>query len=177
MTNYYNKEEIDFDILLNDYTNYCFEELTYYGSLEIEKISKWIVLGQKLNLMEENIINNHYNKCVKLVKKDINNPNIYILHKIFFTLINLIIKMIKLINSNIKEFNYKLEYIIGMLENYVDRIIVPIQFDLKNIIDSNKVFKLENSILDLKLFIEMNKSIFTSNKKIDILNNLFSLLE
>ena len=169
----------DIDFILIKYTEFYLKELNYYGSSKTEQMLLLIGLGQELNQLEKNIFDN-YCYYVKLVRKEILDPNIYYLHKIFFVSTNLITKMTMFWISEkrkTEELNYKSRYLIGSLENYVDKVIIPIESELKNILDSNKIFKLEYSTDYLKQFIEKNKNKFTSKKKVSKLNYLINLLE
>lgn len=177
---YFEVGEDDLDLILDKYVKYYLKELTFYGTSKTEKMLMLIHIGQELNLVEKNIINNYYNKYIDHVKKDVNNPNIYYLQKIFFRLINLIIQMTMLWVSNkleTEEFEYKSIYLVGAIENFVEKIMFPIDSNLNKIFNSNKIFKLENSTSYLKKFIELNKNKFTSREKILKLNKLFNLLD
>ena len=177
---YFEVGEEDLDLMLNKYVEYYLRELTFYGSSKTELMMMLIGLGQELNLLEKNIINNYYNLYVEIVKKDINDPQIYYFLKIFFTSLNLIIKMTMLWVSNkldTEEFEYKSRYLVGSIENFVEKILLPVYLDLNSILNSNKIFKLENSILHLKKFIKLNKNKFTSREKILKLNKLIHILD
>lgn len=176
---YFEVDDNDLDLVLNKYVEYYLRELTFYGSSKTEQMLMLIELGQELNIIEKNIFNNFYDKYIELVKKDTNDPNIYYLLKIFFTLINLIIKMTMLWVSNkldTEEFEYKSRYLVGVIENFVEKILLPIDLDLNLILNSNSIFKLENSISYLKKFIELNKNKFTTKEKILKLNKLINIL-
>jgi hypothetical protein len=170
----------DIDMILIKYTEYYLKELNYYGTSKTEQMLLLISLGQDLNKLEKNIFDNYYNYYVKLVLDNNSDSNIYYLHKIFFVSTNLIIKMIMfwiLEQKDTEEFNYKTRYLIGSLENYIEKVIIPIESKLKNILDSNKIFKLEYSTKYLKKFVEINKNKFTSKEKIYKLNNLLNVLD
>jgi hypothetical protein len=177
---YFEVGEVDLDLMLNKYVEYYLKELTFYGSSKTKQIIMLIGLGQELNLIEKNIIDNYYNIYVKFVKIDINDQHIYYLLKIFFTLTNLIIKMTMLFESKKSdtiEFEYKSRYLVGVIESFVEKILLPVYSNLDTILNSNKFFKLENPISDLKKFIELNKNKFTSREKIFKLNKLLDLLD
>ena len=177
---YFEVGEEDLDLILNKYVDYYLKELTFYGSSKTELMLMLIGLSQELNLVEKNIINNYYNLYVEFVKKDINDPNKYYFLKIFFTLTNLIIKMAMLWvlnNFDTEEFEYKSRYLVGAIENFVEKILLPIDSNLNLFLNSNKIFKLENSVSHLKKFIELNKNKFTSQEKILKLNKLLHLLD
>jgi len=161
------------------YVENYLKELNYYGSSKTEQMLLLIGLGSEISIIEKNIFDN-YNYYVKLVLGDETDSNIYYLHKIFFVSTNLIIKMIMFWLSDDKdteESNYKLRYLIGSLENYVDKVLIPIESKIKNILSLNKIFKLENSTKYMKQFLEMNKNKFTSKEKINKLNNLIIVLD
>ena len=142
-------EDNDLDLLLIKYDEYYLSELTFYGSSKTEQMLMLIGLRQELNLIEKNIINNYYNLYVVFVKKDINDPHIYYLLKIFFKLTNLIIKMTMLWVSNkleTEEFEYKSRYLVGVIENYIEKILLPIEPILNPILNLNSNF---NSIFKI----------------------------
>jgi predicted Zn-dependent protease len=82
------------------------------------------------------------------------------------------------IDNNIKcdEFELKNRYLIGMLENYVEKFICPIFSNLQLIISQNKIFKIEHSLDNFKYFINLNKNKFTSKKKIYQLEKFIQIL-
>ncbi len=177
--NIYNTDNNDIDMILIKYTESYLKELNYYGSSKPEQMLMLISLGSEINQIEKNIFN-IYDNCVELVLIDNTNPNIYYLNKIFYELTNLILKMIKFWVSEYKdteEFNYKSRYLIGSLENYIEKIVVPIESNLKSILGSNKIFKLNNETKYIKEFIKINKNKFTSKEKIYSLNNLLNILD
>lgn len=168
----------DLDIVLIKYTDYYLKEFTYYGSSKTEQMMMLITMGQKLNIIEKNIINNYYNYYVSIIINDITDPTIYYIQKILFTLTNMIIKMIVLFASNeinTEEYHYKSIYLIGCVENYVNKIIEPIETKLKHIISSNTIFKLNYPLVYIKNYIETNKTLFTSREKIEKLNKIIIL--
>jgi hypothetical protein len=78
---------------------------------------------------------------------------------------------------NTEEYHYKSRYLIGCLENYIYKIIEPIESNLEHIIKSNNIFKLDYSFIYLKKFIEMNKNKFTSKDKFEKINKVVKLFE
>ena len=177
---YFDTENNDIDLILIKYTDNYLKELTYYGTSKIEQMTMLINFGQELNQMEKTIFEKYYNYYVKLVLDDISDPNIYYVHKIFYSTTNLIIKMIMLWSmqkSNNEELQYKSRYLIGSLENYIDKVIIPIESNLKNILILNKIFKLEYKTTYLKEFIDINKNKFMSKEKVYLLNKLLNLLD
>ena len=174
------KDDIDLDIMLIKYTNYYLKELTYYGSSKTEQMIMLIDLGQKLNIIEKNIINDYYNYYVRTIINDDTNPNIYCVQKILFAFTNTIIKLIILFVSNktnTKEYHYKSIYLIRCIENYVNQIIKPIGTKLEYIIKSNKIFTLDYSLIYLKKYIETNKTKFASRDGFEKLNKAIELFE
>lgn len=171
----------DIDLMLINYSDYYLEELTYYGSSKIDQLVTLIGLADKLNLTEKNV-SNYYLECVKLINQDITNPNVYLVGKIFFFTTNLIIKMIMLYllsekNNSSEEFDYKLRYLVGGFENYIEKFVCPIENELATIINSaNKIFRLEYPIQYLKKFIMLNKNKFMSKEKLNLSNKLINLL-
>lgn len=178
MSNFEIDNDYDIDMTLIKYTENYLKELNYFGTSKTEQMLLLISLGSEISQIEKYIFDS-YDNYVKLVLNDENDSNIYYLHKIFFASTNLIIKMIKfwiLEQKNTKEFNYKLIYLIGSLENYIDNVIEPIESKLQNIVCSNNFFKLDNSTKYLKQFINMNKNNFSSKNKIQLLNKLINIL-
>jgi hypothetical protein len=170
----------DIDILLLGYSNDYMEELTYYGTSKSEQMIMLINLGQRINRIEKKIFISYYNHYVKLVLNDISDPNIYNLHRIFYAITNLIVKMVMLFvlkQSDTEEFRYKLRYLVGNLESYVDKVIVPIESKIKAILDSNTIFELKYPTTYLNQFVELNKSKFTSKEKVYKLKKLLRLLD
>jgi hypothetical protein len=173
-------EENDFDLALIKYNNYYLKELTYYGSSKTEQMMMLLGLGQELNIIEKNIIENHYNYYVEMIMNDITDPSIYYVQKILFIFTNIISKMFVLFITNeinTEECHYKSRYLIGCIENYINKIIEPIESNLEHIIKSNNIFKLDYSFLYLKRFIEMNKKKFTSRNVFEKINKVLKLFE
>jgi hypothetical protein len=177
----------DLELILVKYKDLYLKELTYYGTSKTDKMFMLINLGQKLSSIEKNIIENFYNNYVKIVLNDFKNPNIYYLQKILFVSINIIINMVMLwilnessgagSESESDEFEYKSRYLVGSIENFVEKIIIPIETILKTIFSLNKTFKLEYPISYLKKFIIINKNKFTSKEKINKLESFIKLIE
>lgn len=172
--------DIDFDFELIKYANYYLDELTYYGTSKTEQMMILISVGQELTAIEKNIINNYYNHYVEIIMKDINNPNIYYLQKILFTFTNIILHMVVLFvtnKTNTEEYKYKSMYLIGCIENYINKIIEPIETKLKYVIKSNTIFKLDYPLIYLKKYIETYKSKFTSKDKFEKIKKVAELFE
>lgn len=170
----------DFDLELIKFTNYYLNELTYYGTSKPEHMIMLISMGQELTTMEKNIIDNYYNYYVGLVMEDIANSNIYCVQKILFTFTNIISRMIELFISNkinTEAYYYKSMYLIGCVENYINKIIEPIETKLEHIVETNKIFKLYYPTTHLKKYINENKTKFTSKEKIKKINKIIELLE
>lgn len=173
-------ENNNFDLELIKFANSYIKELTYYGTSNTNQMMTLIEIGQEINTMEKNIVEIYYNYYVSDVLNDILNPNIYYLHKILYSFTNLIFKMVGLYMDNIsntEEYLYKSRYIIGCVENYINKIIKPIETKLEEILMANKVFKLEYSTTNLKKFIDLNKTKFTSKNKYDKIYKLITLFE
>ena len=174
--------ECDIDSLLNEYSNYCLYELTYYSTSDTKKLLQLFAIGQKLGIIEKILFDKYYTNYAKLVLDDITDSNIFYLQKIFYSITNLIIKMTMLISLShekigVINFQYKSVYITGYLEYYITKIIIPIKQKLKNIINSNKIFKFEYEISYLKKFADENKNKFSSKEKADLLNILLNILD
>ena len=175
-----NDNDNDIDLILIKYSNYYLKELSYYGSSTIEQMIMLIGLGQELNKIEKNIICNYYNHYVGIVMNDITDPNIYYMHKIIFTCTNIIIRMIVLFITNevkTEEYYYKSRYLIGCVENYINKIIDPIESKLEDFIKLNMIFKLDYPLIYLKKYIDMNKKNFTSKDKFEKINKIVKLFE
>lgn len=170
----------DFDLELIKFSNYYLNELTLYGTSKTEHMMTLISIGQELNTIEKNIIDNHYNHYVEIVMKNIADPNIYYLQKILFTFTNIILQMVGLFVSNeanTEEYKYKSIYLIGCVENYINKIIEPIEIKLKYVIKSNTIFKLYNPLIHLKKYILTYKSKFTSEDKFKKIKKVVELFE
>lgn len=170
----------DLDIVLIKFTNYYLKELTYYGSSKTEQMMMLITMGQELGMIEKNIIDDYYNYYVSTIINNNSDPNIYYIQKILFTFTNMIIKMIVLFVSNetnTEEYHYKSRYLIGCVENYVNKIIEPIENKLEHIISSNKIFKLNYPLMYIKNYIDTNKTLFTSRDKFEKLKKIVVLFE
>lgn len=170
----------DFDLELIKFSNYYLNELTHYGSSKTKHMMTLITMGQELTAMEKNIIDNHYSHYVNMVKKNTVDPNIYYVQKILYVFTNIISRMIVLFVSNetnTEEYHYKSMYLIGCVENYISKIIEPIETKLKYVISSNKIFKLDYPLTYLKKYIEVNKTKFTSREKFKKINEIIKLFE
>lgn len=179
----------DFDLELIKFNDYYLKELTYYGSSKNEQLLMLMCIGQTISVMEDNIINNYYKHYVKAVLADINDPNIYCLKQIIYTFTNMIIKMVMLYETNktnktnkINGLNdetltYKLMYLIGCVENYINKIIDPIESKLDEIFLSQNVFKLDYPIVYLENFVDANKNNFTSKEKFFKFKIIIKILE
>jgi hypothetical protein len=172
-------ENDDLDLELIKYNNFYLTELTFYGSSKNEQMMMLIDLSQRLNVLEKKLIKNYYNVYVLMIKKDIEDPNIYYLQKILFSLTNNLAQMLMLWTVNktdTEECQFKLRYLVGCIENFIEKVIEPIETELEQILKSNLVFELKYPLTYLKKFIGMNKSMFTSNDKVKKLNNFMKML-
>lgn len=171
--------ENDLSIMIIKYEELYLKELSYYGTSETTQMFLLISIGQLISKLENNIVEKFYNKYIIEIKKNINNPEIYYLQKILFGSFNIVLKMITLwieCKINCEEFEFKNRYLIGMLENFIDKFITPIYSSLNLIIENNKTFKTECQIYYLKKFIAQNKNKFTSKEKIIQLEKLIKLI-
>lgn len=171
--------ENDLCMMIIKYEELYLKELSYYGTSETTQMFLLISIGQLITKLENNIINKFYNKYIVEIKKNINNPELYYLQKILFGSFNVVLKMITLWidgKINCEEFEFKNRYLIGMLENFIDRFITPVYSSLNLIVENNKTFKVECPIYNLKKFITQNKNKFTSKEKISQLEKFIRLL-
>lgn len=165
-----NDNDNDFDFMLIKYGNYYLNELTHYGSLKTEQMMKLVSMSQELTTMEKNIIDNYYNYYVMSFMKDTTSPNVYCVQKILYSFTNIIFHMIELFMSNetnTDEYKFKSVYLIGCIENYINKIIVPIEIKLEHIVKTNNSFELDYPITSFKKFIGANKTKFTSKKTLE----------
>ena len=169
----------DLSIMIINYEELYLKELTYYGTTDTNQIFLLLSISNLIIKIEDNIIKNFYNPYINNIKNNINNPNIYNLHKILFNIFNIILQMITLIITNDNksyEFQFKKDYLIEVIENYIEKFICPILPNLQLIISYNKIFKVEHSIQNLKKFIELNKNKFSSKEKIYYLEKFIKIL-
>lgn len=172
--------ENDLCMIIIKYEELYLKELSYYGTSDTHQMFLLISIGHTISKLENNILENYYNPYLNAIKKNIKNPEIYYLQQILFCCLNIVIKMISLwIESemNSEEFEFKNNYLIGMLENFVDKFICPILPNLSNIVLDNNMFKIECSIDNLKKFVDQNKNKFMSKDKILHLNKLIQLIQ
>ena len=107
------------------------------------------------------------------------NINLYNIQKILFNSFDIILTMVMLWVTNIKdseEFEYKSRYLVGSIENFIEKILNPIISKLNLIILTNKTFKIETDIHHLKKFIIINKNKFTSKEKLKKIDLLIKLI-
>ena len=172
----------DLSIILVKYEELYIKELTYYGTSETEQMFMLINIGQEVSKLENKIIEEFYNKYVNKVNENIKNPEIYNLQKILFNSFNIILTMVMLYmvnktnKTNNEDFEFKNRYLIGLVENFVEKFINPISSNLNFIISNNKIFKIEYPINNLKKFINLNKHKFTTKEKINQLERFIRLL-
>lgn len=179
MSSYEIDNENDLCMMIIKYDELYMKELTYYGTSDTNQMFLLISIGQLISKLENNILEKYYNLYVNETRKNIHSPEIYYLHKILYSSFDLVLKMISLwIENKVKceEFEFKNRYLIGMLENYVEKFICPILPNLQLIISYNKIFKIENSLSNLKKFINLNKNKFTSKEKINQLEKFIRIL-
>jgi hypothetical protein len=171
--------ENDLSMMIIKYEELYLKELTYYGTSDSNQIFLLISIGQSISKLENNIIENYYNLYINQTKINVYCPEIYYLHKILFNSFDIVLKMISLWVENkveCEEFEFKNRYLIGMLENYIEKFICPIIPNLQLIISNNKIFKIEHSLNNLKKFININKNKFTSKEKINQLEKFIRIL-
>jgi hypothetical protein len=169
----------DLSIMITKYEELYLKELSYYGTSDTNKMFLLISTGQTISKLENDILEKYYVPCVFEIKKNYDIPEIYYLQKIIFCSFNIIVKMVSLLVENkldCEEFEFKRRYLIGMIENFVEKIIEPVLLNINFIITSNKVFKIENSIGNLKKFINQNKNKFTSKDKMAMLEKFMRII-
>lgn len=179
MSSYEVDNENDLFMMIIKYEELYLKELTYYGTSDTNQMFLLISIGQLISKLENNILEKYYNLYVNETRKNINSPEIYYLHKILFSSFDMVLKMISLWIENkadCEEFEFKNRYLIGMLENYIEKFICPIIPNLQLIISNNKIFKIEHSLNNLKKFININKNKFTSKDKINQLEKFIRIL-
>lgn len=167
----------DLDIILIEYSNLYFKELTYYGTSKNEHMLLLLSLGSKLNVLEKTLIDKYYNKYISEYKND--KLSKYNMEKIIFGTTNIINNMVRLWVLNhidIDEYEFKSRYLVGCLENFVNKIILPIEDEMENILNLNKIFKINNSFDHFIKFISLNQNKFLSQKKVDKLNKFIKIL-
>ena len=171
--------ENDLSMMIVKYEELYLKELTYYGTSDTNQMFLLISIGHLISKLENNILEKFFNQYVDEIKKNYHILEIYYLQKILFCSFDIIIKMVSLLVENkiiCDEFEFKNRYLIGMLENFVEKFINPISSQMNFIITSNKVFKIENSINNLKKFINQNKNKFTSKEKIAQLERFMKII-
>lgn len=171
--------ENDLSMMIVKYEELYLKELTYYGTSDTNQMFLLISIGQLISKLENKILEKYFNPYVNEIKKNYHILEIFYLQKILFCSFDIIIKMVSLLvenKINCDEFEFKNRYLIGMLENFVEKFINPISSQINFIVKSNKVFKIENSINNLKKFINQNKNKFTSKEKISQLERLIRII-
>jgi hypothetical protein len=162
-------DENDLSMMIIKYEQLYLKELTYYGTSDTNQMFLLISIGQLISKLENNIIEKYYNPFIVEIKKNYHIPEIYYLQKVLFSSFDIVVKMVSLIVENkidCDEFEFKNRYMIGMVENFVEKFINPISAEINYIVTNNKIFRIENSINNLKKFINQNKNKFTSKEKI-----------
>lgn len=171
--------ENDLCMMIIKYEELYLKELCYYGSSDTNQMFLLISIGQTISKLENNIIEKFYTPFLSEVKKNINSPETYYVQKVLFSSFDIVVKMISLWiegKINCEEFEFKNRYLIGMLENFVEKIITPVFHHLNLIISNNKIFKIEYPINNLKKFIAHNKNKFTSKDKLSQLEKFIRLM-
>ena len=169
MSTYEVDNENDLSMMITKYEELYLKELTYYGTSDTNQLFLLISIGQSISKLENKILENFYNIYVSKIKKNYHIPELYYLQKILFCSFDVVIKMVSLLVENkidCEEFEFKKRYLVGMIENFVEKFIIPISSQMNFIITNNKVFKIEGSIGNLKKFINQNKNKFMSRDNI-----------
>jgi hypothetical protein len=171
--------ESDLSMMITKYEELYLKELSYYGTSDTNQMFLLISIGQTISKLENNILEKYYGPSVIEIKKNYNIPEIYYLQKILFCSFNVVLKMVSLLIENkneCEEFEFKRRYLIGMIENFVEKFIEPISSQMNFIIKSNKIFQMENPINNLKKFINQNKNKFTFKEKIVLLEKFMRIM-
>ena len=173
-------------LILEKYYLLCIKELTYYGTSDTNQMFFLISIGQELSRLENKITQEYWNYYIDNMTTEpteltkLTEPNIYYLRKILFEIFNTLLLMITLWIENKKEseeFEYKSRYLVGYIENFIDKFINPILPKLKLLVCSNKIFKTEYSLANLKKFIILNKNKFTNSNRLVQLDKFIKTLE
>lgn len=174
-------EPNDLSLLLIRYKDLYLKELTYYGTTETDQMFILINVGQEISRLENIIVETHYKTYIKKVQADLTNPNMYYLQKILFESFDIVncLTMLWMINkSNSEEFEYKSRYLVGSIENFVDKFMDPIDLILKQVVCSNKIYKIKKEqLVLLKKFLIINKNKFSNPHKINRLEKFIKLFE
>jgi hypothetical protein len=180
MMNIFEVNTNDLSLLLTRYKDLCLKELTYYGTSDTDQMLILIRIGQEISRLENIIVEDHYNLYVRNVFNDKTNSNIYYLQKILFDSFDIVNRLVNLwmINKkNSEEFDFKSRYLVGWIENFVDKFLTPVNSLLDYIVLTNKFYKPFENIDNLKKFIILNKNKFSNKEKISKLDKFIKLLE
>ena len=172
-------DENDLSIILDRYEDLYLKELTYYGTSDANKMLLLINYGHEISGLENKIINDYYKKYIEILKKDINAPELYYLQKIIYCVLSIMITMVSLYftkKTDSDEFKFKNAYLIGLIENFIEKIINPISFNQNTIILKNKIFTLDYPVNNLKKFINQNKHKFMKKENTNLLEQFIKLL-
>lgn len=169
MSSYKIDIENDLCMMMIKYEELYLKELSYYGTSDTNQMFLLISIGQMISKLENNILEKFYNPSIQEINNNITNPEIYLIHKILFSSFNIVNRLISLLMENkieCEEFEFKNRYLIGMLENFVEKFLEPIGLKLNLVVSNNKIFKIEYPIDNLKKFINQNNNKFSSKEKI-----------
>jgi hypothetical protein len=171
----------DLSLLLVKYKDLYLKELTYYGTTDTEQMFILISIGQEVTRLENILVEQYYDKFVKefLSNVAVHNMDLYYVQKILFSCFDILVNMVMLWVSNLKdseEFEYKSRYLVGCVENFIDKILNPIISKLNMIMLTNKTFQIDISTSSLKKFISINKNKFSSKEKLKKLDLFIKLI-
>jgi hypothetical protein len=172
-------DQNDLSIMITKYEDLYLKELSYYGTSNTNQMFLLISIGQTISKLENTILEKYYTPFVSDIKKNCHISEIYYLQKIIFGSFNIVLKMVSLLIENkidCEEFEFKKRYLVGMIENFIEKIIEPVFTQMNFIIKSNKIFQIENSIGNLKKFINLNKNKFTSKEKLSRLEKFIRII-
>jgi hypothetical protein len=175
----------DLCLFMVKFKNLYLKELTYYGTSETNKMFDLINISQEISRLENILVEDYYNKFVKEFLSNNNDDikhdiNLYNIQKILFETFDILNSMVILWILNTKdneEFDFKSRYLVGSIENFIEKILNPIMPKLNMIVFTNKIFKNEVDLLYLTKFISINKNKFNSKeqlKKIELFIKLQS---
>jgi hypothetical protein len=178
---FFETDDNDLNLILNKYHVLYMRELSYYGTSNLNQMCILLNIGNEITRLE-NILIGYYNGYFEKIIKNSSDPQIYILTQILFAGLNILLSMCDLLSNNGQklpsdEFEFKIKYLIGAIENFAEKFIKPIISKLYFILGSNTVFKIDYSIENLRKLINLNKNKFNDKNKIALIDKLINLLD
>lgn len=176
----------DLDMFMIRYEELYMKELSYYGSTfetNTQQIGILIQVGTELSRLEKILINNYYNVFLNSIKEHNLTPdmNLYYLQKIIYYSTDIILRMLELLFENKNKLSreyleYKNRYMIGLVENFVEKFLNPLENIDSFIIKTNNIFQTSYSINNLKKFVGLNKHKFMNKTNITKLETFAKLI-